>query len=219
MEETKQKRKRRVLTPEQILVHKRYDKIKLISFCIISLIFIISLVSTITSMVIPPKIIKVEVIKEVKVEVIKEVIKEVPIKIIKEVPLFTKKEVVSKKPSGDTLLLAQLLYGECRGESDAGILAAGTVVLNRIGQSGYPNTLKGVIYQGNGTQFNCIKQKNWGQTDSRCIKLATKLLNGHRTFGKDVVFFYNPITSTDTQFIKSVSVVQKIGNHVFAKES
>ena len=47
----------------------------------------------------------------------------------------------------DKKLLANLIYCEARGESYAGKLAVGAVVVNRILSSKYPNTMEGVIYQ------------------------------------------------------------------------
>ncbi len=47
----------------------------------------------------------------------------------------------------DKKLLANLIYCEARGESYAGKLAVGAVVVNRILSSKYPSTMTGVIYQ------------------------------------------------------------------------
>lgn len=47
----------------------------------------------------------------------------------------------------DKKLLANLIYCEARGESYAGKLAVGAVVVNRILSSKYPNTMMEVIYQ------------------------------------------------------------------------
>ena len=47
----------------------------------------------------------------------------------------------------DKKMLANLIYCEARGESYAGKLAVGSVVVNRILSSKYPNTMEGVIYQ------------------------------------------------------------------------
>lgn len=47
----------------------------------------------------------------------------------------------------DVTMLANLIYCEARGESYEGKLAVGSVVVNRILSSKYPDTMAGVIYQ------------------------------------------------------------------------
>lgn len=48
---------------------------------------------------------------------------------------------------GDLTMLANLIYCEARGESYDGKLAVGSVVVNRILSSKFPDTMAGVIYQ------------------------------------------------------------------------
>ena len=49
--------------------------------------------------------------------------------------------------SNDRYLLAKVIYAEARGESYTGQVAIGAVVLNRVEDSRFPNTIAGVIYQ------------------------------------------------------------------------
>ena len=49
--------------------------------------------------------------------------------------------------SSDTNLLARLVYAESRGEPYTGQVAVASVVLNRVKNSSFPNTIAGVIYQ------------------------------------------------------------------------
>lgn len=44
-------------------------------------------------------------------------------------------------------LLARLIHGEARGEPYEGMVAVGAVVLNRVKDSRFPNSIAGVIYQ------------------------------------------------------------------------
>ena len=53
----------------------------------------------------------------------------------------------SSTNSNDLNLLARLIYGEARGEPYTGQVAVGAVVLNRVRNSSFPNTVSGVIYQ------------------------------------------------------------------------
>lgn len=51
--------------------------------------------------------------------------------------------------------LAEALYFEARGESVRGMFAVGEVIMNRVDNARFPNTLCGVINQGTGRQFAC----------------------------------------------------------------
>lgn len=92
----------------------------------------------------------------------------------------------SKKYSAsDQELLAALIYCEAGGESYAAQVAVGTVVMNRIASSYFPNTLTGVIYQSG--QFTpassgklALALENNLATDS-CRKAAKAVLGGERS--------------------------------------
>ncbi len=51
--------------------------------------------------------------------------------------------------------LAEALYFEARGESPKGMFAVAEVVLNRVDNPRYPNTVCKVINQGTGARFRC----------------------------------------------------------------
>ena len=53
----------------------------------------------------------------------------------------------SSSNSANLDLLARLIYGEARGEPYTGQVAVAAVVLNRVKNSSFPNTISGVIYQ------------------------------------------------------------------------
>ena len=55
---------------------------------------------------------------------------------------------------GSRYLLANLIYCEAGGESYSGQVAVGSVVINRVLSSVYPDTVTGVIYQS-GQFFAC----------------------------------------------------------------
>lgn len=66
-------------------------------------------------------------------------------------------------------MLAQVVYGEARGESYDGQVAVAAVVLNRLEDSQFPNTLSGVVFQKNA--FTCV---NDGQYYMRPNQTAYK---------------------------------------------
>lgn len=51
--------------------------------------------------------------------------------------------------------LAEALYFEARGESVRGMFAVGEVILNRVDNNNYPDTLCNVINQGTGRKYQC----------------------------------------------------------------
>ena len=59
-----------------------------------------------------------------------------------------KKEVINIT-NEDLLLLSKLVTGEARGESYEGQVAVAAVVINRVKDPRFPNTIKDVIYQKN----------------------------------------------------------------------
>ena len=57
--------------------------------------------------------------------------------------------ISTDKVSGDNMveLLARLINGEARGEPYIGQVAVGAVIMNRVKDPSFPNTIAGVIYQ------------------------------------------------------------------------
>lgn len=51
--------------------------------------------------------------------------------------------------------LARAIYFEARGESEAGQLAVGRVILNRVGHGVYPDTICGVVYENRHLRNRC----------------------------------------------------------------
>lgn len=54
--------------------------------------------------------------------------------------------------------IAKNIYYEARGESIAGQISVGMVVLNRVNDARFPSTICGVVYQGKSTEMNTPKQ-------------------------------------------------------------
>lgn len=112
--------------------------------------------------------------------------------------------------SGDEYLLASIIYCEAGGESYAGQLAVGAVVINRLLSSRYPNTLQGVIYQHK--QFSpvlsgrlALAMANSKATAS-CVKAAKEAMAGNTNVG-NCLYFRTPIAGVVPQWT--------IGGHIF----
>ncbi len=115
--------------------------------------------------------------------------------------------------SRDLNLLARIIHGEARGEPYVGQVAVGAVVLNRVRDSRFPNTIAGVIYQPGAFDAVYDGQINL-DPDATAIKAARDALNGwDPTYG--CVYYYNPATATSS-WIWSRRIVLKIGKHNFA---
>jgi len=116
--------------------------------------------------------------------------------------------------SKDVNLLARIIHGESRGEPYVGKVAVGAVVLNRVKDSRFPNTIAGVIYQPGAFDAVSDGQINLAP-DNTSIKAARDALNGwDPTYG--CIYYWNPATAT-SRWIWSRPIVTQIGKHVFAK--
>lgn len=95
------------------------------------------------------------------------------------------KQAPVEHTAGDQELLAAIIYCEAGGSSYECQLAVGTVIMNRVSDSGYPGTLTGVIYQSG--QFSpassgrlaVVLENNLASSGSR--KAAQAVLSGTRT--------------------------------------
>ena len=111
-------------------------------------------------------------------------------------------------------LLARLIYGESRGEPYTGQVAVGAVVLNRVKNSSFPNTISGVIYQSGAFDAVSDGQINMSP-DSTSKKAAQDALNGwDPSYG--AIYYFNPLTATN-KWIWSRPVTVTIGKHRFCK--
>lgn len=112
----------------------------------------------------------------------------------------------------DVSLLARVVSAEARGEPYVGQVAVGAVILNRIENPSFPNTLAGVIYQPGA--FSCIADGgiNAPVADS-AYKAAHDAMNGWDPSG-GAIYYYNPAKST-SQWILSRPVITVIGEHRF----
>lgn len=111
--------------------------------------------------------------------------------------------------------LGKIIEAEARGESMQGKIAVGNVIINRVNNEHFPNTIKGVIFQKN--QFSPVKSGKIytikASTDS--LKAAVLAINGDNV-ARDALYFYNPKMTKETFFSK-LKLVMRIGNHHFLK--
>lgn len=110
---------------------------------------------------------------------------------------------------GDRYLLANLIYCEAGGEPYAGQVAVGSVVINRVLSSVFPDTVVGVIYQRK--QFSPVASGRLAlalaenRATASCYKAADEAMAGMTNVG-NCVYFRTPIPG-----LTGIS----IGGHIF----
>lgn len=119
-------------------------------------------------------------------------------------------------------LLMRIIHAEAEGEPYMGMVAVGAVVLNRVRSPIFPNSIPGVVYEGN--QFEPVRDGRINLSiDSPAKKAALAALRGEDpTHG--ALYFYNRDTvirrgSYDLieWFDTNTTFLTKIGNHTFTR--
>lgn len=104
----------------------------------------------------------------------------------------TLEQIEEEVKAEEIRLLAALIYCEAGNQSYTGKVAVGSVVMNRISSSRYPNTLKGVVYQGG--QFTPARNGKLarvlasGSIPSSCYEAAREALEGAKPVGNALYF-------------------------------
>ena len=121
--------------------------------------------------------------------------------------------VGANQSNSDLYLLAKCVYAEARGEPYTGQVAVAAVILNRVANPNFPNTISGVIYQP--WAFTAVHDGQISlEPDQTAYNAAQDALNGwDPTYG--CIYYYNPTTAT-SQWIFSRQTVVQIGRHIFA---
>lgn len=110
-------------------------------------------------------------------------------------------------------LLARVIHGEARGEDFIGQVAVAAVVLNRVQDRGFPNTIREVIYQQNA--FTAVNDKQINlEPNETAYRAALAAIMGEDPTG-GAIYYYNPKIATD-RWIKTRPVIKTIGNHTFS---
>jgi N-acetylmuramoyl-L-alanine amidase len=111
-------------------------------------------------------------------------------------------------------ILASLVQAEAKGESFEGKVAVAAVVLNRAGDSRFPDSIRGVIFQRG--QFSPVANGSINKrADSESYEAVHKAIEGYDPT-RGAVFFYNPRTATSL-WLNSKKTTTVIENHVFKR--
>ena len=112
--------------------------------------------------------------------------------------------------------LSRIIEAEAGGEILEGKIAVGNVVLNRVADKRYPNTIYGVIFDfKNGIQFTPAYTGTVYNTPSSESIIAAKMcLEGYEIV-PGVLFFFNPRIATSNWISKNRPFAMRIGQHDF----
>jgi N-acetylmuramoyl-L-alanine amidase len=114
----------------------------------------------------------------------------------------------------DINLMANAVYGEARGEPYIGQVAVAAVILNRLENSAFPNTVAGVIFEPGA--FTAVADGQIYLTPNEQAKKAVlDAINGWDPTG-EAIYYFNPDTATNA-WIWSRPQIKKIGKHIFCK--
>jgi N-acetylmuramoyl-L-alanine amidase len=118
--------------------------------------------------------------------------------------------------ASDLYWLSRIISAESQGESMAGQIAVGNVVLNRVASSTFPNTIQGVIFdKQDGVQFEPVSLGTVYDTPTaQSITAAKAALNGQSVVGK-CLYFYAPALSQGTWIRANRAYYTTIGCHRF----
>jgi N-acetylmuramoyl-L-alanine amidase len=143
-----------------------------------------------------------------------------------KVPVTVKatKTVATQKKSitaEERKLLAQLVQAETGfSEPFAGKVEVALVILNRVKNPAFPNTIKGVIYQKTKAGYAFVPVKTGKLTSIQPTKqdyaAVDQALTLYPNDKRGSLFFYNPKITKD-KWMLSRPVTIRIGHHVFAK--
>lgn len=112
--------------------------------------------------------------------------------------------------------LAKIINAESRGESLTGKIAVGNVVLNRVKNSQYPNTIYGVIFDNTyGVQFSPTADGSISlEADEESVIAAKLCLEGY-TVSDSILFFINSSIAADMWVKNTRTLTVSIGSHEF----
>lgn len=112
--------------------------------------------------------------------------------------------------------LSRIISAESRGEPLAGQIAVGNVVLNRVEDPDYPNTIYGVIFDRNyGVQFEPVINGSIYDAPAPMSVAAAKLVLEGVDLSRGSIYFYDPVKAQSNWIGQNCTYVMTIGVHQF----
>ena len=122
--------------------------------------------------------------------------------------------------------LAEALYFEARGEPIKGQLAVGEVILNRVEDTRYPNSICKVVNQGTGRRFACqftytcdgkLETVHERKPYEMALKIAKILMTTHdRKLTRGSTHYHS--NYVNPKWSKKFERVAKFGRHIFYRQ-
>ena len=112
--------------------------------------------------------------------------------------------------------LSRLIHAEAKGEPFEGMLAVGSVVMNRTQHPSYPSGVREVIFdRRNGVQFSPTANGAIHNTPSvLSVMAAMEVLEGRRN-ASEALFFYNPRIARTSWISNNRDYAFSLVNHSF----
>lgn len=112
----------------------------------------------------------------------------------------------------DIQIMANAVYGEARGEPYEGQVAVAAVILNRVKDANFPNTVYGVIFQPGA--FTAVADGQIYLTPNASAKKAVEDAIGGWDPSQGCLYYFNPETAT-SKWIWTRPQFKTIGKHIF----
>lgn len=112
--------------------------------------------------------------------------------------------------------LSRIISAESRGESLVGQIAVGNVVLNRVKDPGFPNTVYGVIFdQRWGGQFEPVRNGTIYLEPTQQSIIAAKLCLEGASVAGNSLYFLDPVKAENLWTVHNRPYIMTIGVHDF----
>ncbi len=133
--------------------------------------------------------------------------------VAEEEEIEIKEEKRYEPDSREMELLARAVYSEARGEPMQGQVAVAAVILNRLEDGQFPDSISGVIFQPRA--FTAVADGQfWYTPNQRSYEAVEEALKGEDP-SDGALYYYNPATAT-SRWIFGRPVIKRIGRHLFA---
>lgn len=146
---------------------------------------------------------------------------------IQEIPVSVREKISVDNPDAREIrCLAQAIYFEARGEPVAGQVAVAEVIMNRVASDRYPDTICGVVFQGEHRRNRCqfsfacdgksdkpVRTKAWAIAKE--ISLSTAM--GLQPVSVQGATHYHA-NYVEPQWSKELNRVAVVGNHSFYRK-
>ena len=118
--------------------------------------------------------------------------------------------------SDEVYWLSRIISAEAKGEPLLGKIAVGNVILNRVRERAFPNTIYSVIFDKKfGVQFTPAANGTIYQAPTEESIIAAKICLEGYSVSKNILYFVNPTKSPNSWASKNRAYFGKIGNHAF----